>query len=331
MSLPNWSRVVWVFSRMFVAVLAIAVAGTASCSKTPSAPTPPPPPVTPDAPSLSCPGDATVEGVIGSEQPITFSAPTLTGGSPPVSVNCLPNTGTPFPIGATNVVCTARDSLNRQAFCTFTMTLVPVPLAVEKFLAFGDSVTEGENGIASRGYRTLFIDLPNSYPSLLQNMLRERYPAQNQIAVVNEGLGGERATESLPRLASALDRHRPQVLLLLNGYNDLLHDGEDAANDVGEAIRDSIRDARGAGVQHVVVSTLPPSRPGKRQIATAVIEETNRFIRQVTAAEGAILVDPYAAFIGQEQQLVSDDGLHLTPAGNRVVAETFFASVIQIR
>lgn len=331
MALSDWSRVVWFFSRTFLAVLAIAVAGTASCGKSPSAPTPPPPPVIHDAPSLSCPGDATIDGVIGVEQAITFPAPTLTGGSPPVSVTCLPDAGAPFPIGATNVVCTARDSLNRQAFCTFTMTLVPVPLGVERFLAFGDSVTEGENGIASRRYRTLFIDLPNSYPTLLHAMLRERYPAQDRIDVVNEGLGGERATESLPRLASALDRHRPQVLLLLNGYNDLLHDGEDAANDIGEAIRDSIREARGAGVQHVLVSTLPPSRPGKRQIATAVIEETNRFIREAASAEGAILVDPYPAFIGQEQQLVSDDGLHLTPAGNRVVAETFFSRIIELR
>jgi lysophospholipase L1-like esterase len=330
MSLPVWSRALRFFSRTFLAALAISVAGTASCSKNPSAPTPPPP-VPHDPPSLTCPTDATIAGVTGFEQPVNFPAPTLTGGAPPVAVTCSPAIGALFPIGPTNVVCTARDNLNRQAFCTFTVTLVAAAIGVEKFLAFGDSVTEGENGIASRGYRTLFIDLPNSYPTLLQTMLRERYPAQTQIEVVNEGLGGERATESLPRLASALDRHRPQVLLLLNGYNDLLHDGEDAANDIGEAIRDSIRDARGSGVQHVLVSTLPPSRSGKRQIATTAIEETNRFIRQVTSAEGAILVDPYPAFLGQEQQLVSDDGLHLTPAGNRVVAETFFARIIELR
>jgi lysophospholipase L1-like esterase len=330
MSLPDWSRAVRFFSRTFLVALVIAVAGTASCGKPPSAPTPPPP-VTQDPPSLACPADTMIGGVTGFEQPVNFPAPTLTGGAPPVAVTCSPAIGAPFPIGPTNVVCTARDNLNRQAFCTFTVTLVPAAIGVEKFVAFGDSVTEGENGIASRGYRTLFIDLPNSYPTLLQNMLRERYPAQNQIEVINEGLGGERATESLPRLASALDRHRPQVLLLLNGYNDLLHDGEDAANDIGEAIRDSIREARGSGVQHVLVSTLPPSRPGKRQIATSAIEETNRFIRQVTSAEGAILVDPYPAFLGQEQQLVSDDGLHLTPAGNRVLAEMFFARMIELR
>jgi len=331
MSLSDWSRAGQFFLRTFLAALAIYAAAMAGCSKSPSAPTPPPPPVAHDPPSLSCPGDSTIDGVAGSEQPVSFPAPALTGGSPPVSVTCSPTAGAPFPLGATNVVCTARDSLNRQAFCTFTVTLVPAALGVEKFVAFGDSVTEGENGIESRGYRTLFIDLPNAYPTRLQKMLRDRYPTQNQIEVINEGLGGERASISLPRLVSVLDEHRPQVLLLLTGFNDLIHDGIDAANDIADAVRDSIREARASGVQFILVSTLPPSRPGKREIPLEAIHETNTFIRQVASAEGVILVDPYPAFIGQEQLLVSADGLHLTAEGHRVIAETFFASIIQLR
>src|SRR5687767_10768532 len=91
-------------------VVAAATFG-AACSKSPAAPTPPPP-VAFDAPGLVCPSDSTVDGVVGGGQAVSFPAPALTGGTPPVVVTCTPNTGSPFPLGPTNVVCTARDSVN---------------------------------------------------------------------------------------------------------------------------------------------------------------------------------------------------------------------------
>jgi len=308
--------------------IAIALAAlVGGCSKSP-APVPSPPPVTHDAPALTCPGDATIEGVAGSQAAINFPAPTLAGGAPPVSVSCTPGSGTAFPLGPTNVVCTARDSVNRQAFCTFTVTLAPLALPVEKFVSFGDSVTSGENGITSARFRTFFVDAVNAYPLQLQTMLRDRYAAQPQISVINEGLGGERATESVSRLPSVLSRHRPQVLLILTGFNDLLGDGTSAAQPVVDALRTNVRAALSSGVRYVFVSTLPPSRPGKREIPPEAIVQANNLIRQFIPAEGAMLVDPYPAFLGREQELLESDGLHLKPEGNRVIAQAFFDAIV---
>ena len=310
--------------RMTIGV-AILIGLTAGCSSSPAAPTPPPPP-TPGAPALTCPADSTIEGVAGNEAAVTFPAPTLFGGAPPVAVTCTPTSGGAFPLGPTNVVCTARDSLNRQAFCAFTVTVSPSPLGADTFVAFGDSVTVGENGITA--FRPMFVDAVNAYPTQLLSMLRGRYPSQTQINVINEGRGGERATESVSRLPSVLSRHRPQVLMMLTGFNDLLGDGTRAAQPVVDALRTNVRAAFSAGVRHVFVSTLPPSAPGKRQIDPDAIVQANALIRQFIASEGAVVVDPYPAFLGHEQELLESDGLHLKPEGNRVVAQTFFDAIV---
>jgi lysophospholipase L1-like esterase len=43
--------------------------------------------------------------------------------------------------------------------------------------------------------------------------------------------------------------------------------------------------------------------------------------------EQAYLVNAFDAFTGREGELVGDDGLHLTAAGNQVLAETFYARI----
>jgi acyl-CoA thioesterase-1 len=186
----------------------------------------------------------------------------------------------------------------------------------------------GENGITGARFRTFFVDAANAFPLQLQTMLRERYPEQPQIRVINEGRGGERATESVPRLPSVLAQHRPQVLLMLTGFNDLLGDGTPAALPVVDALRTNVREARSAGVQYVFVSTLPPSKPGKRQIDPQAIVQTNNLIRQFIPGEGAIVVDSYPAFLGREQELIESDGLHLSPEGNRAIAQAFFDAIL---
>ena len=71
-------------------------------------------------------------------------------------------------------------------------------LAAKRFEAVGDSLTEGENG---RLVPSLpFIDLPNTYPTKLQDAFNATYPGQG-ITVINRGISGwpiERTVEELP-------------------------------------------------------------------------------------------------------------------------------------
>jgi len=277
-------------------------------------------------PGLTCPAAFTITGVIGAAQPVTYQAPKASGETAVEDVSCAPASGSSFSLGATTVSCRGVDRLGREASCGFVVTLKPAVLGVKKFVAFGDSVTLGENGLPVSALMPTFIDTPNAYPTRLLAQFAGDFPGQG-ITVPNAGKSGERATDGVARLPGVLTTEKPGGVLLLHGYNDLLNDGLAAAVPVSDALRDMVRLARTGGVPHVFVSTITPSRAGSRQIPPAAILETNFRIRQMAAAEGAVLVDAYDAFFGQESVLIGDDGLHLTPAGAEVLARTFYTAI----
>lgn len=285
----------------------------------------------PEAPTLTCPADLTESGVTGSSRTVTYAAPVLSGGHPPVTVSCTPSSGSEFPIGATLVTCNGVDGLAQQRTCAFTVTLRPLVLTVTKFVAFGDSLTEGENGFEPNGpcptrAGVQCLDVPNAYPTVLQRLLRDDFPAQTP-TVINAGVSGNRAQDDVARLPGVLSQHQPGALLILHGFNDLRREGAEAVTEVVGAIRDQIRIARQAGVQHVFVSTLVPPGTGFRMIDVQDIQEVNDGLRQMVPAEGARIVDAYPLFLGRESTLIAPDGLHLTPQGYRVLAEAFAAAI----
>lgn len=72
-----------------------------------------------------------------------------------------------------------------------------------KIVAFGDSITYG-HGLARE----------KSYPSILETLLGT--------AVINEGISGETSTRGLQRLPQVLENHKPQILIICHGGNDIL-------------------------------------------------------------------------------------------------------------
>jgi len=304
----------------WAAALALALF---ACTDRPNQPDPPDPPL------LSCPSPVSLTGVVGSGQTVTYAMPTVVGGAPPVAVICNPPSGSTFPVGATTATCTAQDSMNRQTACSFAVSLTSASLDARTYLAFGDSVTAGEDG-RTLFIRPMFIDPVRAYPAVLQGRLNTAFPADGA-TVDNKGKGGEYAAEGVTRLIAELDAAHPDALLLLEGYNDLLNFGVAAADAVVAALRTDVRNARGRGVRFVIVSTLTPPRkatgPRDRAIDIRAIQETNARLIPMVASENALLVNAYDAFIGREAELVGDDGLHLTPAGNQVLAELFYERI----
>jgi lysophospholipase L1-like esterase len=305
-----------------VALLA-AFLGAAACDN-PNTPQPPPPP--PPTLAITCPPGQTVEGVSGSGKEVTYPTPPTTGGTTPVAVACAPASGTTFQIGNTTVNCTARDAGTQQATCSFNVTLTPRLLQVRKFMAFGDSLTEGENGAP--------------YPTQLASMLGQEYPTQN-IPVVNKGVSGRFAETGANDLPRDLTAERPEALLLLDGYNNLFrdcpHGGTINSSCTGaievviSALSKDITSARSSGVRYVFVSTMTPpgpvSGPNDRRINPNAIVMMNSRIAATVPGQGAILVDTYPRFLGHEAEYVSTDGLHLRPAGYEALARSFYDSI----
>ena len=285
----------------------------------------------PGAPGMNCPANITETGVTGLSRVVSYANPQPAGGHPPVTSECSPTSGSSFPLGETLVTCNARDSLGQQRTCSFVVSLSPLRLTATKFVAFGDSLTAGENGNEINGpcparLRIQCVDTPNAYPTVLAKLLAETFPSQ-PTTVVNAGENGRRAEGDVLRLRDVLTQHRPEALLILHGFNDLLNEGDEKVTEVLNSIRDQIRLAKSMGVAAVFVSTLMPPAPGSRMIDPGAILEVNAELRQLVPAESATLVDAYQLFLGRETTLISPDGLHLTPAGYRVLADAFFAAI----
>ena len=198
----------------------------------------------------------------------------------------------------------------------------PAPrIAKVRFMAFGDSLTEG---VVSAPLTQTLVTIPYAYPARLGDALRARYYDQPEIVVFNEGRAGEMAMDGRTRLPDAIKADSPDVLLLMDGANEINVLGRRGISPAIGAIEDMIKDAQRRG-QIVFVATLPPQRPGGRNAEGApFVEELNAQIRKTAADEGATLVDVNRQL---DLSLVGQDGLHLTEAGYMRLAEIFAGAI----
>lgn len=306
-----------------VGVLAIGCSGSSS----PTAPSVPVPPVT-AAPTLACPGPVSAT-TSGASATVAYEIPAAQGGEAPVSVACTPAPGESFPLGTTEVRCAATDRGSRTASCTFAITVSRLPtLSKTRFLAFGDSVTVGivatNNPAGSPPY--LLREVPEAaYPRVLQQLLAARYASQ-PITVLNEGKGGERVVDGVGRAQSVINAHRPEAVLILDGYNDLGL-GDAGIDPAIAAVTTIAKDARFRGARVFIGTLTPPPAGVNRGLSNTTITRYNAKLRDVARGENAVLVDVYAAFAANPNAYNSDDGRHPNEAGYRRIAETFFEAI----
>jgi lysophospholipase L1-like esterase len=218
-------------------------------------------------------------------------------------------------------------------------------LTLTKFLAFGDSLTQGglqscpgagEGGAPSSASPGLLLaqgrgqPTPISYPTRLQAMLTERYAAQS-IAVINEGLSGEDIERGATDLPRVLTVDMPEVLLLQEGVNTVNAHRADGIPLVVEGLRGMIREARRRGITVLAATLLPERAGGCRAYDYAQGHEdiiaANVRIRGMIGAEGGVLVDLYEAFNGRTSLLIGQDGLHPSAAGYQQMADAFFEAI----
>ena len=318
-----------------VAILMIAGA----CSKTPTAPTPtpppPPPPPVANPPSLTCVEGITRSTINAGGITLDFDTPPVTAGQGTVNVTCSPGSGSSFPIGATEVTCTATDSLSRTDTCSFNVTVNKLPvLSKTRYLAFGDSITAGEvtfpvgSSLIGAAASTKQVVVPSAaYPNVLLNTLRGRYAAQaGLMEVFNYGLGGEKVATARNRFVSALNATRPEVLLLLEGANDIPLGEDGAASTAANEIRIWVADAKARGIR-VFLATPVPGRPGSKTIQPILLLDYANRMRRVAEQESITLVDLYTLMLPDAQRYIGVDGLHPNEAGYARMADLFFQAI----
>ena len=307
---------------------------------------------------LSCPPSVARQSVDALPVSVSWDVPTVAG----IGVDkgsCSPVSGTVFPIGTSTVTCTP-DQTTLASSCSFAITITPPDsvLRVTRFMAFGDSITSGvvgssflPYGVSAREFRGLLrasggrsipgilsaVPQTSSYPSQLNGLLTPAYATQ-VIDVANEGLPGERASDGVSRLAAVLFLMRPEVLLLLEGINDIdlavnvRPPGDTSPIDIAPiaaSLRTMVTTAQGIGVE-VLLATLTPvtfppeDTPGARQAVLDLNAEIRRMAIELGLG-GA--VDLHAALDGLPG-IIGADEIHPTVAGYRRMAETFFTEIV---
>ena len=187
-------------------------------------------------------------------------------------------------------------------------------LSRTRFMAFGDSITVGE-----------IPDPLTPYPVILQTVLRSRYlPQANDIVVVNAGKGGERLLDGVLRFEDAFATHRPEVVLLMEGINDLLSLGPDISTTLLQSMAQHAmsRNAR------VFLGSMLPTVPGRRlSQPTANVVLLNSRMEAMARQQGIVYVDLYNVLLPEAASIISDDGLHPTVLGYRRIADVFFDAI----
>lgn len=313
----------------------------------------------PDTALLSCPASIQQQSVDALPVQVTWPLPTVAG-IPVDKGSYAPVPGTSFPIGTSTVTFTA-DNPSLGGSCSFIITITPPDpkLRFTRFMAFGDSITEGfvgngflPAGVAPRDIPALLraargrpipgisqaIQPLSSYPAQLQNLVTPAYHTQF-IVVGNEGRSGERASEGASRIVSSLVLTQPEVVMLLEGFNDIdaaLSDRPLGAttpvnvSPIADELRSMVERAQEHGAE-VLLATLTPVTSVREQTdpgTQAAITALNSEILGMSGLAGVAGVVDLHAMLDGIPGIIGSDGLHPTVAGYRRIAEIFFADIV---
>ncbi len=203
---------------------------------------------------------------------------------------------------------------------------VPVDLPIGSnypgvYMAFGDSITDGDGSNDDQGYRRM-----------LEDKLRSNF---REGVVINQGIGGTKSTEGSGRLPRSLAGVRPAYTLILYGTNDW-NETECRADFpcfTVEALRTMIHQAKSRQSLPVVATIIPCNTgydartpPERNQW----VSDMNDLIRPMAQEEGALLVDMYAAFMAvPDFHTLFSDHVHPNEDGYTIMANEWFKAISQ--
>ena len=206
-------------------------------------------------------------------------------------------------------------------------------------VCFGDSITQG--------------DETGGYVELLRNFLKAGYPERN-IRVVNAGIGGNRTPDLLARLEKDVIARKPNAVLINIGVNDVgwgfdefnprrEHPNGDGPLGVSlpayeanlSEIADRLREGCDAEIIFATPTVLGEDIDNPDSLRNIRLKDYVAAMRRVAEAKGAVIApthEQFTATIRAGKSVNPDfhlttDGVHMTPAGNAVLALTILETL----
>jgi lysophospholipase L1-like esterase len=202
--------------------------------------------------------------------------------------------------------------------------LVPLSLRIganrpNTYLAFGDSITDGEGSGDREGFRRR-----------LESRLRRHFGSASVIA---DGVSGASSDRGVRRINRSLERFHPAYALILMGTNDY-DDAKDEESQVGstllslQTILERVR--RNGSIP--VLATIPPTNVGFDARATPArnrwVSLVDERLASLASTQGALLADVHADFLAQgELGSLFVDHVHPSDRGYEIIAECFFRAI----
>ena len=194
---------------------------------------------------------------------------------------------------------------------------------VNTYMAFGDSITQGDGSRHREGYRRR-----------LETLLANHWGARAR--VIDEGVSATRSDEGADRIDAALRRSRPAYTLVLYGTNDW---NTFACRRVDtcftlNSVRSMIRSIKAAG-SLPVIGTVPPVNPAFTdrfaEDRNGWVAATNLELKPIIKAEGGVVADVHAALLragGAHLDELFSDHVHPNDDGYAVIADEFFRAIV---
>jgi lysophospholipase L1-like esterase len=155
------------------------------------------------------------------------------------------------------------------------------------------------------------------------------------LRLVNRGISGNRVPDVLARLKTDVLDADPSVVVVYIGINDVWHTSTGngtSETDYVEGLAQLVRTLREAGIR---VLLLTPSVIGEKSVGENDLDHLlvryTEISRRTAREQGVAMCDLSAAFRdwltmhnagNAESGLLTTDGVHLTDAGNQLVADT---------
>jgi len=196
-----------------------------------------------------------------------------------------------------------------------------------KVVFFGDSITQA-------GIR------PGGYIKLMDTILQQE-GMQDNFELVGAGVGGDKIYDLYLRMEEDVLKQNPDIVLIYVGVNDVWHKASSGTgtdfNKFGRFYEALVNKLLAAGIK-VIVCTPAVIGEGidNSNQQDGDLNLYSNWLRSFTAKNNLPLVDLRSAFIqynlknnplNKESGVLTVDKVHLTPAGNKLVADEMWKAI----